>query len=235
MFQDLRYAGRVLLQSKAWTLMVVLSLALGIDANAAIFAGLNGLLLRKLSVENPDGLVRLRWTGKNEAVTSSSDYGFVKKENGADVRTTFSYPMYQEFRKNNQTMTDLFASAPIGNVNLVSDGHAEIASAFITSGSYYEVLGVKAALGRTLSPDDDRSDAPPAAVISNGFWSRRFGSDPKIIGKVVQVNNVAVTIVGVLGPEFTGVQYVLTQAADISFPLEMDSVLTAQPTAAAPG
>src|SRR5262245_21355868 len=124
MLQDLRYAVRVLLQSKGWTAMVILSLALGSGANAAIFSGINGLLLRKVPVENPDNLVRLRWTGKNDAVTNSSDYGYVEQENGQPVRTTFSYPMYQEFQKNNQTTTAFLAGAPMGSINLVADGHA---------------------------------------------------------------------------------------------------------------
>src|SRR5215471_3015373 len=79
MFQDARYAIRILRQSRGWTLMVVLSLALGIGANAALFSGINGLLLRKLPVANPDALVRLKWFGDNDAITSASDYGYNEK------------------------------------------------------------------------------------------------------------------------------------------------------------
>src|SRR5262245_56386821 len=103
MLRDLRYAGRVLLQSKLWTTMVVLSLGLGIGANAAIFSSINGLLLRKVSIENPDELVRLQYVGKNDVVTSSSGYGYLAKDNGLDTRATFSYPMYQQFLKDNRT------------------------------------------------------------------------------------------------------------------------------------
>src|SRR5437868_2639855 len=124
MLQDVRYAGRVLLQNKGWTLMVVLSLALGIGANAAIFSSINAALLRKLALENPDSLVRFRYVGKNDMLTSSSEYGYLPKDTGS----TFSYPMYEQLRKNNQTLTDLVASAPINNVNLVVDGQSELAS-----------------------------------------------------------------------------------------------------------
>src|SRR5262249_17913772 len=143
MFRDLRYAVRVLLQTKTWTAIVVLLLALGIGANAAIFSAINGLLFQKVVVDDPDGLVRLRWVGKNDAVTNSSDYGYVEQDGGMDSRATFSYPMYQQFLKDNRTMTDLIASAPIGSVNLVADGHAEIARAFISSGNYYALLGAR--------------------------------------------------------------------------------------------
>src|SRR3954452_15548817 len=120
MIRDLRQAARMLLQAKGWTTVVVLSLALGIGANAALFSAINGLLLRKLPVRDPDSLVRLKWGGKNDMVTSSSDYGFSSKdENGRDIRSTFSYPMFRQFVADNRTMTDLFACAPFGRVNVV--------------------------------------------------------------------------------------------------------------------
>jgi predicted permease len=231
MIQDLRQGLRVLLQSKGWTIMVILSLALGIGANTAIFSGINGLLLRKLPVKDPDTLVRLRYAGQNDMVTSSSDYGNSAEENGLRVRTTFSYPMYQQFRKDNQTMADLFAGAPIGQLNVVVDGQAEIAGAYAATGNFHSVLGVKAVLGRTITTEDDDASAAPVAVISDSYWTRRFGRDPAIVGKVVRVSNVPVTIVGVIAPEFTGIQRVISTAPDVSFPLALDTQLTAPPGA----
>src|SRR4026207_1947994 len=100
-------------------------------------------------------------------VTSSSDYGFsAKDEAGREVRSTFSYPMYKQFLADNRTMMDLLACSPFGRVSVVVDGNAEIADAFISTGNYYRVLGINALLGRTIVPDDDKPDAPPAAVIS---------------------------------------------------------------------
>ena len=227
MFKDLRHAVRVLMRAKGWTAVVILSLALGIGANAAIFSGLNGLLLTRIPVRDPDALVRLRWVGRNDMVTSSSDYGSINRANygGENVRTTFSYPMYQQLVAANKTMADLFACAPFGRVNAVVDGQAELASSFVSSGNYYQVLGVRARLGRTIAPDDDRATAAPVAVISSKYWHLRFGSDPSAVGKVVRINNVPVTIVGVLPPDFTGVQQPIADAPDISLPLALEPQL----------
>lgn len=136
MLKDLRYAWRVLLQARSWTAVVVISLALGIGANTALFSAVNGLLLKKLPVSDPDSLVRLRFVGQNDMATSSSDYGFSARDaNGLNTRTTFSLPMFQQFVAANQTLQDLLACAPFGRVNLVVDGQAEIATAFISTGN----------------------------------------------------------------------------------------------------
>jgi predicted permease len=129
--------------------------------------------------------------------------------------------MYRQFVADNQTMTDLLACAPFGTVSLAAGGEAEIATAFIASGNYFQMLGVSASPGRVLTPDDDRAGAPPAAVISDGFWRRRFGGDAGIAGRVVTLNNVAVTIVGVLEPGFTGIQQAVQTPPDITVPLAL--------------
>ncbi|PYR61547.1 MAG: ABC transporter permease [Acidobacteria bacterium] len=230
MLRDLRHGVRMLLQAKGWTAVVVISLALGIGANTALFSAINGLLLKKLPVKDPDTLVRLRYAGRNDMVTSSSDYDFTTKDAaGRDMRTTFSYPMFQQFVADNRTMTDLFACAPFGRVNVVVDGQAEIATSFISTGNYYRMLGVTARLGRTITPEDDRPAAPPVAVISFKYWRSRFGSNPNVVGKSIQINNVPVTIVGVLPPEFTGVQQTVGDAPDVAVPLAADAQLTSGP------
>ena len=228
MLQDLRYAVRVLLQTKLWTAMVILSLALGIGANTALFSAINGLMLRKLNVRDPDSLVRLRGVGRNEMSNSSSDYGMVTREGGLPTRATFSYAVFQQLKKDNKTMTDLLAGAPMGSINLVVDGQAEIVSGYLATGNYHALLGAKSVLGRTLRPDDDQPSATPVAVLSYGFWNRRFARDPKLIGKVVQANNTPITIVGVAAPEFTGIQRVLDTAPDLTFPLALDTQLNTQ-------
>ncbi len=226
MLKDLRHACRVLLHAKGWTAVVLISLALGIGANTAIFSAINGLLIRQVPVRDPDSLVRLRWGGHNDVVTDSSDYGYSGfGPDGQRVRATFSYPMYQQFRADNKTMTDLVACAPIGRVNVVVEGQAEIASAFVSTGNYYQALGVMARIGRTLLPEDDRPGAPPVAVISSRYWHSRFVTDPGVLGRTIRVNNVPVTIVGVLDPEFTGVQRPIGEAPDLSFPLSLDAQL----------
>jgi predicted permease len=226
MLKDLRHAVRVLLRAKGWTTVVILSLALGIGANTAIFTGVNALLLTRVPVKDPDALVRLRYGGRNDMVTSSSDYGFSSRgRDGQNVRTTFSFSMYQQFLADNQTMTDLFAFAPFGRVNVVVDGQAEIANSFISTGNYFQGLGIAARIGRTILPDDDKPTAPPVAVISSKYWHTRFSTDPAVLGKTIRVNNVVVTIVGVLPPDFTGVQQPVAEAPDISLPLALDPQL----------
>jgi predicted permease len=230
MLKDLRHAFRVLFHDKAWTTVVVLSLALGIGANTALFSVVNGLLLTRIPVQDPDTLVRFRWHGRNDMVTSSSDYGSVRRgPDGLNVRTTFSYPMYQQFVADNRTLTDLFACAPNGRVNVTADGVAEVADSFVSTGNYYQLLGVTARIGRTILPEDDRPTAPPVAVISSKYWHSRFGTDPGVIGKTVRVNNVAVTIVGVLSPDFTGVQKPTAEPPDISLPLLLQPQVDTNP------
>jgi len=225
----------MLLQAKGWTTVVVLSLALGIGANAALFSAINGLLIKTLPVRDPDTLVRLRWSGKNDMVTSSSDYGFSgTDENGRNIRSTFSYPMFRQFVTDNKTMTDLFACAPFGRVSVVVDGQADIANSFISTGNYYRVLGVNAMLGRIIVPEDDQPSAAPVAVLSARYWRSRFGSDPKAVGKVIRINNIPVTVIGVMPPEFTGIQQTISDGHDVSVPLALDGQLSTGPTEQSP-
>lgn len=223
----------MLLQAKGWTAVVVLSLALGIGANTALFSAVNGMLLTKLNVQDPDSLVRLRWHGRNDMVNSSSDYGYIERgPDGLPVRTTFSYPMYRQFVADNKTMSDLVACAPFGRLNVIVNGQAELATAFISSGNYYQMLGVGARIGRTLLPEDDTPGAPPAAVISSKYWHSRFGTDPAAVGKTVKMNNVMITIVGVLPPDFMGIQQPIAELPEVSVPLALMPQLEAPPPTA---
>ncbi len=163
-------------------------------------------------------------------VTSSSDYGFTARgPNNENVRTTFSYPMYQQFLADNKTMSDIIACAPYSRVTVVVDGQAEVANAFISTGNYYRVLGVGARIGRTILPEDDVPTAPPVAMISSKYWHTRFATDPAIVGRTVRVNNVVLTIVGVIEPDFTGIQQPLSELPDISLPLALDPQIDTAP------
>jgi predicted permease len=230
MFKDLRHAVRVLLHAKGWTVVVLLSLALGIGANAAIFTALNALLLKQIPVRDPETLVRIRWYGKNDMVTSSSDYGYMTRgPNNENVRATFSYPMYQQFLADNKTMSDVIACAPYSRLNVIVDGQAEIATSFIATGNYFQTLGVRARIGRTIMPEDDHPSAPPVAMISSKYWHTRFATDPAVVGRTIRVNNVVLTIVGVIEPGFTGIQQPLAELPDISLPLALDPQLDTSP------
>ena len=223
MLRDLRLAVRMLLQAKGWTSVVVLSLALGIGANTALFSAINGLLLKKLPVRDPDALVRLRYAGPNQVRSDIQIYGYTAPDaRGRQIEPSFSYPMYLQLRADNRTMSDLFACAPFGLVNVVVNGEGAIATGFVASGNYYQSLGVTARLGRTIMPDDDRPTAAPVAVISHKYWMSRFGGSPNVVGTPANVNNIPVTIVGVLPPEFSGVEQAVGDAPDVSVPLALE-------------
>jgi predicted permease len=234
MIRDLRHAVRLLLRSKAWTLVVVLSLALGIGANTAIFTAINGLMFRTIPVDHPETLVRFRWIGDNDMGTDFSSYGFEEKIDGLESSSSFPYPFYQQFRAANKTLIDLIACAPQGQTNVTINGQSELASGFIASGNYFQVLGVRALAGRVFTPDDDKPGAPPVAVISDGYWARRFGRDPKAIGTVLQIANVRVELVGVTPPGFTGVQQAVSEARDITLPLALDPQFVGAATPTSP-
>jgi predicted permease len=225
MLHDLKHAYRMLLHSKGWTIVVLLSLAIGIGATTALFTAVNGLLLQTIPVRSPGELAILKWTGTNNMVRSSSDYGFSLKHNGQNVRSTFSNNVYQQLKAANQTMTDVIAGASLESVNFASNGSAEIATAFGVSGNYFKLLGVSAIAGRTIEESDDKPDAEPVAVISHAFWQRRFGGDRSIVGKTVRVNNTAVTLVGVLPPSFIGIQRMAETPRDVFVPFVIEPQL----------
>ena len=231
MLHDLTYAYRMLIRTKGWTLVVLLSLAIGIGATTALFTAVNGLLLQTVPVHEPNQLAILKWTGKNDMVRSSSDYGFSQPYNGQNVRSTFSYATYQQLKAANQTMTDLIAGTSLESFNVSSNGTSEIATAFGVSGNYFKVLGVSAAIGRTIEESDERPGAEPVAVISHPFWLRRFGGDRAVVGKTVRLNNTAVTIIGVLPQSYLGIQRMADTPRDVMVPfvLERQLVTPSQP------
>jgi hypothetical protein len=168
MQEDLRHGVRMLLHTKGWTAVVLLSLALGIGANTALFSAVNGVVISAVPVPHAGDLVRLRWSGKNDMRNNTSDYGNSRNTAaGEEVRATVSYPLYQAVRAGNQTLTDILACAPTGSVNVVVNGKAELASTLLVSGNYFTLLNVHRRPD-VLTQDDDRPSAP-AAVISYGF------------------------------------------------------------------
>jgi predicted permease len=216
--QDLRYAGRMLLKSKAFTAIAVLSLALGIGANTALFSLVDAVLLKTLPVKKPNELILFHWLGGSRGL-SRGIMGSTKTDpvTGMRTSTSFSYLTFERIRDNNETLADVFAFAPLHQLNVNVDGQPEIANGQFVSGGYYPGLGVRAVIGRTLTPDDDQAGATPVAVISHRYWQRRFSLDPEAVGKTVNVNNVAFTIIGVTPPEFLGASQV-GWSPDLSIP-----------------
>ena len=169
--------------------------------------------------------MKLSAAGDNHMRRSSSDYGYSQPHEGKSVRATFSYAIYEQLRAANQTLTDLIASAPIGQFNVVVNGSAEMASSFGVSGNFFRTLRLPSAIGRLIEETDDQPGATPVAVLSHPYWTRRFGADPKVIGSTVRINNVVVTIVGVTPASFTGVQRLGGVAADVTVPITLDAQL----------
>jgi predicted permease len=206
LLQDLRFALRMLRKSPGFTAVAVLTLALGIGANTAIFSLIDAALLRSLPVRDPQRLVVFQWSALHPPNTKGS-YGYMScpspnatSEHGC----SFSYPMFRQFR----ALQDVFSSVIVlgGDVglNLRGNGPATFVHGELVSGEFFDTLGVGPALGRTFTPADDTPGAPPVAVLSYGYWQSAFGGDPTAMGKTVWLNNIPVTIVGVVAKQFPG-------------------------------
>jgi predicted permease len=187
--QDLRFAARVLRKNPGVTAIVVITLALGVGANTAIFGLVNGLLLQRLPVPAAEQIAAL--------VIQSSGSGL-----GA---LGFSYPQFVEFREQAAPICEVFGSATAWRLNFTADGHSDTLTIGGVSSNYFSALGVKPALGRLVLPGEGEHPGEPAIlVLSHSFWQRRFGGDPRVIGKQVRVGGKPATIVGVMEKEFHG-------------------------------
>src|SRR5262247_2138270 len=202
MFQDLRYAARMLLKHPGFTCVAVLTLGLGIGANTAIFSLIDAILLKRLPVKQPEQLVLLRHS------------------NSRGTENTFAYRTYEQFRDQNQVLSGLLAYHPL-RLSVSVDGQPEPAVAGqLVSGNYYAVLGVHAALGRTIVPDDDRAPGEsPVCVISHNYWQRRFAGDPAIVGKTIHLGGAPIIKKNVSREEFFGLE--VGSSLDISVPIMM--------------
>lgn len=228
MLSDLKFAFRQLLKSPAFTLVAVLSLALGIGANTAIFSLVNEVALKTLPVKNPQELVLFNWLSDSPGMMHSTwGWGSIDPVTKLQTSSSFSKLTYERFRDHSQTLAGAMAFAPLDSSTVVADGRAEVVSqSQVVSGNFFSGLGVSAQLGRILGPEDDRPGAPPAAVISDQYWQRRFGGDPAVLGKTLTLNSQPFTVVGVTPANFTGTQQV-GENPDISIPLAfIEQVIT---------
>jgi predicted permease len=223
MGQDLRRGLRQLAHAPAFTAVAVLSLALGIGANTAVFSLVNDVLLRSLPVKDPDRHILLRHTDgpSGRMSRAGENNGSIDPVTGRASSTSFPLLAFERFRAHHPGMTDVFAFAPFNQIHLLVDGvpDSEVLGQLV-SGGYHAGLGVSTAIGRPLTEDDDRLAATPAAVISWRYWQRRFGGDPSVVGKTVQVNRVPTVIVGVTPEGFAGAMQI-GESADISVPLAL--------------
>jgi predicted permease len=214
LLQDIRFGLRTLGKNPGFTIVAILTLALGIGANAAIFSLTDQVLLRLLPVERPRELVVLTSPGMNHGrVWSDSDGG-----------PSFSYPMYKDLRDRNDVFAGLLAGFHV-QVGVTGQGQSQLADGMLVSGNYFQVLGVRPFIGRVFSAQDETAPGANAVtVLSYGYWTRHFGSDPNILNKPLAVNGNSLTVVGVARPGFTGVQ--VGQIPDLFIPITMKAQMT---------
>jgi predicted permease len=223
--RDLVYAVRMLRKSPGFAAIAIGSLALGIGANTAIFSIAKQALLDRLHVPHAGELRLLAWRAKGQSVVHSS-WGDWDKNSEGVTSTSFSYPVYQQMRKQNHALEDLFAFKNLGRMNVTVDGEAEVVQGDLVSGNFYEQMEVRPQLGRAIGPvDDEKVGGSPVAVISDGYWTRRFNRSPSVIGKTILVNLVNVTVVGVNPRGFTGAKG--TQSSpEIFMPFSMQPLVS---------
>jgi predicted permease len=211
LLQDLRYALRTLRKSPLFTGVAVLSLALGIGANTAIFTLIHQLILELLPVKHPEQLVLLTSRGQHYGSNTGSN--------------AISYPMYQDIRDKNQVFSGMFCKYGV-TLSLNFEGRTELVSGELVSGNYFPVLGVGAAVGRVFNASDDLiQGGHPLAVLSYGFWKTRFGGNRNAIGTRILVNGYPLTIVGVSQAGFDGVE--VGTSPQIRIPMTMKKEVTA--------
>ncbi len=208
--QDLRYGLRTLSKNPGFTLVAVTTLALGIGANTAMFSLLDQVVLRLLPVRHPEQLVIVRETGNH----FGNSFG----------PNTISWPMFEDLRDHNQVFSGMF-SRFAATVDLSYGDRAEQIPAELVSGSYFPVLGVGAALGRTIAPDDDAvPDSRPVVVLSYSFWQSYFNGDRSILGRTINLNSQPMTVIGVAQPGFDGVE--MGAPAKVFVPIMMKTEMT---------
>ena len=216
MWKDLLFGLRSLRRSPVFTTAAVLSLALGIGANTAIFSLLDQVVLRSLPVQDPERLVVLHgfYPGRSDSVSSWS----------TNSESVFPYPLYRDLRNRIPAFSGIMACAT-APVRITWRSSTQAADAEMTTGNYFRVLGVPAARGRVLMPEDDGAPGSnPVAVLSHSFWANRLGADPSVLNQTVAINGLPFVVVGVAGAGFNGV--VQGESPDIFVPIAMQRAIT---------
>ncbi len=214
LMQDVRYALRRLARAPGFTVVAVLTLGLGIGANAAIFSLLDQVLLRSMPVKDPQRLVMLDGPGPRSGMTTANK----------NVPTPMSYPMFVDFRDKCDAFAAVLAYYPL-SLHLESSASTERIDAELVSGTYFETLGLLPAAGRVIAPSDDVTPgAHPVAVLSHSFWMRRFGGDPEVVGRSLVLNATPVTVIGVTPAGYRGAE--LGSDPAVFVPLMMKARMT---------
>ena len=207
LWQDLRYAARILRKSPGFTLVAVFSLALGIGANTALFSVVDAAMLKSLPVRDPGELRQMSWLAADNAEQPFHSYSgsTFHSSGGPPGGTSFSYPAYELLRDHVPQFSDTIGYAG-AQVNVTGRGASEVAIGWFVSGNYFSGLGVRPFAGRLLQPADDAPGAPAVAVLSYQYWAERFALDPKVLGLQIAINRKAATVVGIAAPGFEGLE-----------------------------
>ena len=203
---DVRHVLRGLASSRAYAAVAVLSLAIGIGANSAVFSVIRVLLIDPVAVRNPEQLALVYWHQHGDFNASNMNSGGYKEPgSGLQLRSNYSFPMYQSVRA---AAADGAAVAGFNFIRDVSvqygDQPAVSCGGLLADGGFFSVVAPRMALGRGLAPGDDLEGAEPAAVLSHRFWMRAFGGDRNLVGRIVRINSIPTRVVGVTAPEFRG-------------------------------
>lgn len=210
LIKDIRYGVRMLTKNPGVSLVAVITLALGIGANTAIFSGVSAFLMRPLSVPNPNDLVRPMEIAEDRGVTDE-----------------FSYPDFLDYRDQSTSFSGLAAEDML-QAAIDAENQNDVIWGQVVSANYFDLIEVKPILGRTFLPDEDKNPGANAVVVlSHSFWQRRLGSDPNVVGKTVQLNNRGYQVIGVTPDYFVGTKFAL--ALDFWTPMSMAEDLRRNP------
>src|SRR6202045_4899295 len=209
LMQDIHFGLRMLRKSPGFAAVAILTLALGIGANTAIFSLIDAVMLRSLPVENPSQLVLLQWGARNSpnihGYMTSGDCPMNLRPGAANpTGCSFSEPMFREIAQANVfSATAAFANS--GRLNLTGNGPATVINGQLVSVDFFRTMGLKAAAGRLFDAADDTPSAAPVAVLNYGYWQSAFGGARDVVGRTIELNNVPFTIAGVAEQRFTGI------------------------------
>src|SRR5688572_13301569 len=202
MFKDIQYGVRMLLKNPGVTLVAVITLALGIGANAAIFSGVNAFLMRPLPVTRPNEVIRL-----------------MEVAGDGEVNDELSYPDFLDYREQSSSFAGLAAEDMVPAA-IDTENQNDVIWGQVVSANYFDVVQIQPVLGRAFAPDEDKTiGGSPVLMLSHSLWQRRFGGDQNIVGRQVRLNNRQYEVIGVAPDGFTGTKFAL--ALDFWTPISM--------------
>ena len=229
-WRDARYGFRMLRRNPGITAVAIISLALGIGANTALFSAVYAVLIKPLPVENPERLVLFEWqSGRPFRVSGMSGTSNVEVPAGRRGLSLFRYDVFEQMRETQTAATqsplsDLFAFGPMPELTAKVGDEPEIVNGQVVTGDYYTGLRVQPSLGRVINAEDDHPGTAPVVVLSHRFWQNRFAANPGVIGQQLKLNQQSFTIIGVTPPDFNGTLQVGYEPA-VTIPLAFEPLV----------